>query len=407
MHEKRQHIDQQIEELEKLIFDNPDLENLESIIDQFNIFSSLGIINQEIRHSNFLAWLLNPSETHNLSDYFLNLFLKSAIKNNQTGFSDLSVFDIDSFDLTEARVLREWESIDVLVVDDINEFVCVIENKIDSQEHSNQLTKYKKKINQQFQSYKKIFIYLTIHGIETETEPDFISISHREVALMIETLLARKESQINDDVSLFIRHYLEMLKRYIMEESDVQQLCEKIYKRHKKALDLIYKYKPDIYSVVQEILEELIDENEALIKDHCTRASIRFWPKELDFFPPVSTNWTKSKRPLLFEVLNYEGRVILFLIIGPADDNPELRELIYEQIKEMSPFKRPFKKMTAKWTTVYRYELAKIPTLEAKKERSEQKSLLEAKFNHFLSHDLPEFLKILLPLKEELKSLES
>jgi hypothetical protein len=406
MKEESQHIDLQIEELEKLIFDNPDLENLESIIDQFNIFSSLGIISQEIRHSHFLAWLLNPSETHNLADYFLNMFLKTAIKNSQVDRLPLNIFDIDSFDLSEARVMREWESIDVLIVDDVNEFVCVIENKIDSQEHSNQLAKYKKRIEQQFSTYKKIYIYLTVHGSEAETEADYIAISHREVALLIETLLERKESQLNDDVTLFIRHYLEMLKRYIMEESDVQQLCEKIYKRHKKALDLIYKYKPDIYSVVQEILEELIDENPELIKDHCTRTGIRFIPKELDFIPRVGNSWTKTKRVLLFEIQNYAGRVMLFLIIGPSDENPEVRELIYEQIKDDPTFKRSFKKMTAKWSTIHRFELAKIPTLESKKERAEQKEILAKKFNHFIEHDLPAMQTSLGQLKGKFDDIE-
>lgn len=406
MIESELHIEGQLEVLEKLIFDNPELENLEAIIDQFNIFSSLGIINQEIRHSNFLAWLLDPSETHNLADYFLNMFLKAAIKNSQVDYLPLDIISIDSFDLTEVRVMREWEGIDVLIVDDLNEFVCVIENKIDSQEHSNQLSNYRKLIEQEFSTYKKIYIYLTVHGSEAQTEKGYISISHREVALAVETLLERKESQLNDDVILFIRHYLEMLKRYIMEESDVQQLCEKIYKRHKKALDLIYKYKPDIYTVVQEILEELIDEKPELIKDHCTRSSIRFIPKELDFLPRVGTNWTKSKRVLLFEILNYDGRIILFLIIGPSDESPEVREQIYEQIKDNPTFKRAFKKMTKKWSTIHRFELAKISTLENKKERTEQKEILAKKFNHFIEHDLPEMQKSLGQLKGEFNDID-
>ena len=57
-------VEEQVKELEGFIFNNKELEKLESIEDKFNIFSSLGIINQEVRHSNFLAWLLNPHETH-------------------------------------------------------------------------------------------------------------------------------------------------------------------------------------------------------------------------------------------------------------------------------------------------------------------------------------------------------
>ena len=69
----------------------------------------------------------------------------------------------------------------------------------------------------------------------------------------MESLLERKESQMNDEISMFIRHYNEMVKRYIMEESEVQELCEKLYKKHKKALDLIFKHKPDIYNDINHI----------------------------------------------------------------------------------------------------------------------------------------------------------
>ena len=37
---------------------------------KFNIFKVLKLDNHEIRHSNFLAWLLNPKENHNLQGNF-------------------------------------------------------------------------------------------------------------------------------------------------------------------------------------------------------------------------------------------------------------------------------------------------------------------------------------------------
>jgi O-succinylbenzoate synthase len=125
----------QVKELENFIFNNEALEKLESIVDKFNIFSSLGIINQEIRHSNFLAWLLDPNETHNVSDYFTTSFLKLAIYNNTNENPDVNLIDIDTLDLSKIQVLREWNNIDVLLIDDEQKLVCVIENKVDSKEH--------------------------------------------------------------------------------------------------------------------------------------------------------------------------------------------------------------------------------------------------------------------------------
>lgn len=55
------------------ISDN-DVSKLELILDKPNIFHALKIIQQEIRHSNFLAWLLNPKENHGLGNSFLKDF---------------------------------------------------------------------------------------------------------------------------------------------------------------------------------------------------------------------------------------------------------------------------------------------------------------------------------------------
>ena len=72
-----------IEALKYFIDDNEDLESLETRLDRFNIFESLGLVRQEIRHSAFLRWLLDPTETHGLGDYWLRQFLKKVIKNGE------------------------------------------------------------------------------------------------------------------------------------------------------------------------------------------------------------------------------------------------------------------------------------------------------------------------------------
>jgi len=52
--------------LEALIVDNPDLERLEALLEQFNIFEALGVVWVELRHSDFLAFPLNPRQSHGL-----------------------------------------------------------------------------------------------------------------------------------------------------------------------------------------------------------------------------------------------------------------------------------------------------------------------------------------------------
>ena len=52
--------DDPIKLLEAFLLDNKDLERLEELLQEFNIFSAFGGVNSELKHSNFLSWLLNP-----------------------------------------------------------------------------------------------------------------------------------------------------------------------------------------------------------------------------------------------------------------------------------------------------------------------------------------------------------
>ena len=57
--------------LEEFVVDNDELLELEAQIGRFNVFDALGIVRAEIRHSAFLRWLLDPSESHGLGTMVL------------------------------------------------------------------------------------------------------------------------------------------------------------------------------------------------------------------------------------------------------------------------------------------------------------------------------------------------
>ena len=118
-----------MEALKKRIDENQDLECLDSLLDRFNLVESLGLVRQEIRHSAFLRWLLDPTETHSLGDYWLRQFLRRVIKNGEGILEDApSLFDLDDWNLGRVEVRKEWRNIDILILDEDNHFVCAIEN---------------------------------------------------------------------------------------------------------------------------------------------------------------------------------------------------------------------------------------------------------------------------------------
>jgi hypothetical protein len=136
--------------LEEFIINNENLEHLEDIVNDFNIFTSLNLINNEIRHSNFLSWIMNPKENHNLKDYFLSSLLKIiSMRASSSGINAPSIFDIDNWSFIETEILREWRNIDILIKDDNHKLICVIENKIYSKEHSRQLRRYKEIVEEE------------------------------------------------------------------------------------------------------------------------------------------------------------------------------------------------------------------------------------------------------------------
>jgi len=65
--------------LYSLVIDNPEFELLEASLDQFNVFEALGAVRQELRHSRFLAFLLDPEENHGLGDEFARRVLQRVL----------------------------------------------------------------------------------------------------------------------------------------------------------------------------------------------------------------------------------------------------------------------------------------------------------------------------------------
>jgi PD-(D/E)XK nuclease superfamily len=106
--------------LTDLVMNCPELVQLEALLSRFNIFRVLKAEHHEIRHSNMLAWLFDPDETHGLGDRFLRRFLMRVVHDAETGSIkrlDLpSPIEIDSLDIEYVEVARESDNIDLLLV---------------------------------------------------------------------------------------------------------------------------------------------------------------------------------------------------------------------------------------------------------------------------------------------------
>src|SRR5688500_12157734 len=101
--------------LERFVVDNDELAELETKIGRFNVFDALGVARAEIRHSNFLRWLLDPADSHGQGSLFLNALLMDLLREAPTHLRPFSPVILDGTDPRGVEVRREWRHIDLLV----------------------------------------------------------------------------------------------------------------------------------------------------------------------------------------------------------------------------------------------------------------------------------------------------
>lgn len=383
-----------IEKLKNFVLNNYDLERLETILLNFNVFETLNIVKNEIRHSNVLAWLLNPYANHGIGTYFLDAILKRIIERcSNRDDLHLSIFDIELFKYTDVEIRREWNNIDLLII--INEpshkLVICIENKIGSEEHSDQLTRYKNIVKNEFTSHQRLFILLTPYGI-TPTDEEWESFEYLEVVDQLDKLLTYRKSFLNENVLLFINNYNDILRRYLVGESELEKICKQIYNKHKDAIDIIFQYRPDTQLEISEYLQEKIKSNADLIIDTPGKSSIRFTSHLMDpKFKKISEGWSKSKRIILYEFSNYSDKLQLLLYIGPGPT--DYRNNLLNMFKlDKKLFNRAEKRFGKKWHAVYQkiflsnkdYEGVEIETLY---------EIIDEKWSKFIENDFPKIEK--------------
>ena len=378
-----------VEALKSFIDDNEDLERLETLVDRFNMFEALDLVRQEIRHSAFLRWLLDPTEPHGLGDYCLRQLLRRVIKAGEGIAEDApSLFDLDGWNLGRAEVRREWHHIDLLIVSENHRFVCAIENKIDSGEGRDQLEGYSEVVKREYPGYKKAFVFLTISGYPPDPPSDaiWVPMGYGDLASLIENVLERRKPQLNDEISLFIQQYLDMVRRHILESSEIQALCQQLYQNHRRALDLIFEHRIDRAAEVSQSIQDYISsQGDKLIPVYNGKTCIKFVPKCMDVLPYHGTAY-ESQRMLTWNLDNKGEKVQFRLELGPGDQG--IRQKVYDKASEVpAAFGNP-KKLSLQWhsftglrdTWIATNEYNELSDEEIKNRIGEKiKSLLEQK----------------------------
>ncbi len=264
----------------------------------------------------------------------------------------ISAIDVDTWNLEQLEVHREWKNIDILLRDDLNRLVVIIENKIGSTEHSDQLQRYWRTVEDNYPEYCKLGVYVTPDN-DRPTDDHYVPIGYEAITTVLERLLKRNNPSLGPGLANIIKQYVQMLRRHVMSESDIARLCRQIYRRHKPAIDLIIQNLPDRQAVLKEFLEALIRETPALSHDDSTKSYIRFAPREWEVDVLRAGNgWTSTGRILLFEFGNDKESLNLKLTIGPGPK--EIRQTLLDlALGDRNLFQPTMKALGRSWNTIF------------------------------------------------------
>ena len=363
---------ERLNELYSNLLDDVDFDRLDLGLKKPNIFSILKISRNEIRHSNFLSWLLNPKDSHGLGDIFLKRFLREVFSSDK--FEGISQVDVEGLDLTRVDVLREWNNIDILI--STPELVVCVENKVFSRDHSNQLLRYRKIVEEHFPNKTKTFVYLNPEGEESSEEVEnYYPLSYEFIVETLERIIEVYIDSMKMQVVQYIKDYVTTLKQDIMGTDKLVDISRKIYSNHKELLDFIIENKPDETLEIRDLLFEVVKENGFEIGSE-NKFYVRFLSPEVQplvyINKKVKNGW-KKRESFLHEIrLRVKSGVLVYVpVISPSDPEYDSDGLL-NLLLEIDGFKTPSGK---KWRVPFQknvklnYDEFESLTREEKKEK--------------------------------------
>lgn len=304
------------EALREFLTDSACLEPLSKWTRRFNVFDVLKITNTEIRHSNVLAWLMDPAENHGLHDGVIRGFVDYVARRaGGDGTLDDLLMDCDGF-----SIRREWCHIDILAVNEKEKYVLCVENKIFSGEHDDQLARYRSEVEREFPAYRQRFVFLTPDR-GNASESDWLVMGYGDVLDIIDR--AVRTSALAPEPAQFISEYMDAVRRNILGDEELERICAKIYMKHKSALDLIFECKsgmvPRISRRCREWARRHAEFNRKIMFEekncdkHCTRFKTDLMSRILPDSDEPNSSW-RTRNNYFYEIKVQDG-----------GDGPEMR----------------------------------------------------------------------------------
>ncbi len=289
-----------------------DFKTLCDLVGGDNALTFFGVEKQEIRHSYALANLFNVKD-FTWSYEFVKFFLKEA-KVNLTPLFDYTTLVVDTEFLIPANSCYKVKGyIDIILYSEVEQTVILIENKVDSDEHSNQLSKYEYgiSIDPVFASYaNKYYIYLTKNGIKPKSKGNskWKSVSYKTIIEMLEKIVP--QLALSPEMAGILNQYKQFIRRKIKMDKKLEDLCKQINNIYPNAVEALMQYKSNklieannkVSDEIYKILKDL--ENQNIITALSVKAGIR-GSKEFTFKSVLLANKINSNgiNPIIYKIM--------------------------------------------------------------------------------------------------------
>ncbi len=226
------------------------IQELKEFYDTKSFSAILGVEQREMSHSNFIAWILNDKESHHLGQFAIKQLLdilleygEEKIKNSLEEYNKINTKELKFDNLYKALMLNSYiiedleigveqglkgGRIDILVSMTIRsdkenielpeKVNIIIENKVDSSEHSNQTTKYYNYYTKADKYKKSLNLFVFLLPISTSKlskqivkSEHFININYQ---LLADNIFERALTlDISNRVRFIISEYLLSLRK--------------------------------------------------------------------------------------------------------------------------------------------------------------------------------------------------
>jgi hypothetical protein len=252
--------------LRELLVLRDECSKLEPILGKLNFFRAVGAARAEVRHSDFLAFLLNPREAHGLHDSFLRTWLEICLTKAQadpklrseaTRLREL----VGASGLADTQVSRETPvRIDVFILNENLEFAVIVENKTDSVDSETQLPKYWQAIEKEYPHFERFGFYLSPRGARAQHDNDhnYFPIGYDTLCEALDHIFKSEVLPLNSDIKVLLEHYYQLIKDEFMKNEQGSDIAWDVYLQFPNAVAFIRNNSPG--TQISEKTSEMIRE---------------------------------------------------------------------------------------------------------------------------------------------------